>query len=357
MNSNVKIVVENISGTQLGEFTKARDISHTRFINSVGELVFRISKDDPKFSLLSGLKTHLSVYDEGTRVWRGVFDFYREDKNDFVIFASTFESLLDYYLVDPTAIGTSSVRTFTAKKIGTQIADVLFDEAVAKSNSLLSAFTQGTIQNPYEEGTTTEMVVNMEFNFETVFQAIAYCAAAGGADFEITFNKQFNFLRRKGSNKDNVVLYFRKGEISNLRDYQREVDYRRISNKLYAFGVGYGANYLKSSITDATSQSTYGLLEGSLGMPKVLVDQDTLDKAVADQIEVTKEPSEIVSPIVVPARIGLYDGWDLGDNIYIDIEDGQTDIYAQRRIVGVQVNYTNEKARSVYTYLDLPRDA
>lgn len=356
VNPDIKIVVENNSGTELGEFENAKDISLTRVLSSVGELVFTIPKEDPKFSLLSGLKSHLKVVRNGTVIWKGNYDFLRENLDSYVIFGSTYEALMDYYLVVPDAPSTSTVRKFTGKKIATEIIQVLFNEVTALSNSLLAfPFSMGTLENPYTPSTTTEMTVNMEFEYDTLLDVVQRGAYAGGADFEITTEKVLNFYRRKGANKPNIVLHLKDLEPSNIRDFQKDTDFRRIGNDIYAFGVGVGVNFLKANSADATSQSSYGLVQRNLGIPKNLVDQATLNKLVADQINLVKSPPSLTTPKVMPSGFDLFNGWDLGDNVYIDIDHGGTLVTEYQRVIGVQLAYANNGAESIFVYLDFVR--
>lgn len=355
VNPDIKIIVENNSGTELGEFENAKDISLTKVLSSVGELVFTIPKEDPKFSLLTGIKSHLKFVRNGTVIWKGNYDFLRETLDNYVIFGSTYEALMDNYLVAPDSPSTSTVRKFTTKKIGTEIVQVLFNEAKALTNSLLSGFSLGTIENPYTPSTTTEMTVNMEFEYDTLLDAIARGAYAGGADFEITTSKALNFYRRKGSNKPNITIHLKDLEPSNVRDFQKDTDFRRIGNDIYAFGVGLGVNFLKANKTDSTSQTTYGLMQKYLGVPKNLVDQATLNKLVEDQITLLKTPPAKTTPKIVSSGFDLFNGWDLGDNLYVDIDHGGTVVTEYQRVIGVQLAYANNGAESIFVYLDVVR--
>ena len=352
-NPTVKIVAETLAGVKICEFQNAKRKTFTKFLSSVGELVFDLKYDDVKFANLTGIKSVLKVYRNGTAIWAGNYDYLSESKNGYSVFASSFERLLSDYLVEPTVAATSTSRLFTSKKLGTEMAQVLFEEAKAKTDSNLSTFTVGTIENPYTPSTTTEMSESMEFDYNSTFEAIKSIAYAGKADFEITPAKVFNFYRRKGVDKPNIVFRLKGNEPSNITNYKREVDYRSIGNKIYAFGVGTKVNFLKSTQTDATSQTTYGLIERNLGIPKSLVDQEVLDKLTAERIKVTKNPTDILSPTVVirSGGIDLFDGWDLGDNARIIISRGLTSIDKYMRIIGVQVSYSDTGAENVYIYL------
>lgn len=352
VSPNIRIIVENESGVAQGEFQNARNITWTRFLSGVGELAFTLSRDDTKFSLLTPMKSHIKVVRDGTVVWKGVFDFFRESKNDYTIWASSYESLLDYYLVQPDAPSTSTVRSFAAKKLGTEIAQVLFAEAEALTDSLLEGFTVGTVENPYEDATVTELTADFDFDYDTLYEVIERLAQVGGADFEIDFNKQFNFYRSKGSAKPNIVFRLVDGEASNITEFRRDVDYRKIGNKLYTFGVGVRANFLKEIQSDATSQTSYGLMERNLGMPRNLVDQDTLTKITKDRLKLTKQPEELISPSIILSTIGLYDGWEIGDTITLVISVGATNISVSRRIIGVATSYSNSGAESVNVYME-----
>lgn len=355
----IRIVVEDIAGNRYGEFENAKDISVTDMLpitGLLGELVFTIPKDDAKFSLLTGMKSVLSFERNGTVIKKFVYDYFRETTDNYTIWGTSYESLLMRYLVAPTNSATSTVRSFAAKKLGTEIAQILFSEAVAKTSSLLASFTVGTVQNPYTPSTVTEMTSNFEFNYESTYDAILQVALTGGADFELTNSKVFNFYRNKGSDKANVVLHLRSEGPANILGYQRDVDFRKMGNKIYAFGVGVGVNFLRSIKEDSTSQTAYGLLEKNLGMPKSLVDQAALDKLVDDQIKLVKNPPETVEPKMLSNSLELLDGWDLGDNVKIDIVDGETTIDKYMRVLGYNLAYSNSGAESVYVYLGTKKE-
>lgn len=352
-NPKIQIIAEDLSGNRICEFHLAKRRTFTKFLSSVGELVFDLKFDDPKFALLTGVKTVLKVYRNGTAIWAGNYDYLVSDKSIHTIFASSFERLLDDYLVEPDAAATSTVRKFTDKKLGTEVAQIIFDEAKNKSGSNLSTFSLGTIENPYTPSTTSEMTADFEFDYNSDFDAIQLVALTGKADFEITPAKAFNFYRRKGADKPNVLFRLKDTEPSNIVNFKREVDFRPIGNKIYAFGVGTRVNFLKSSQTDSSSQTTYGLKEKNLGIPKTLVDQESLDKVTAEQIKVTKQPSDKLSPTLVVREggIDLFDGWDLGDNARILVDYGSTAVDKYMRIIGVQCSYADTGAENVYLYL------
>jgi len=351
LNPEIKIVAENAAGTELCEFKKASFISFTRFLSSVGELTFVIPRTDPNFVHLVGLKTHLKVFRDGVLVWKGIYDYLREDMYTYTVFASTYESLLDYYLINPTAAATSTSRAFTTKKLGTEIAQILFNEAVAKTNSLLSGFTLGTVENPYTPGTTTEMTASYSFDYDKLSYVIRSLAKSGGADWKMGFDKTFNFYRRLGSDKAAIVFHIKDGEPSNIVDFKRDQDFRKIGNSIFAFGVGVKVNFLKSVKTDATSQTTHGLMERNLGMPKDLIDQAALDKLVDDQIQVTKLPTSVVAPSLIIKNVGFLTGWDVGDNVVIDLNIGQTALTEYKRVLGINAYYSQSGAETVHVYL------
>lgn len=358
-NPVVKIVAETLAGVKLCEFESAKRRNFTRFLSSVGELVFDLKYDDAKFANLTGIKTVLKVYRNGTVVWAGNYDYLSANKNTNSIFGSSYERLLEDYLVEPDVAATSTLRAFTAKKLGTEIAQIIFNEAKAKANSNLATFTLGTIENPYEPATTNEMTKNMEFDYDNSLEAIRYTALAGQADFMIDPSaKTFNFYRRKGADRANIVFRLKGNEPSNIIDFKRDIDFRAVSNKILAFGVGTRVNFLKSTASDATSQTTYGLMERNLGIPKTLVDQGTLDKFTAEEIKRSKLPLDKLSPTVVVdgSGVGYLNGWDLGDNVRVIITHGQTSIDKYMRVIGVQVSYSDTGAENIYLYLQEKED-
>jgi hypothetical protein len=160
----------------------------------------------------------------------------------------------------------------------------------------------------------------------------------------------FNFYDRKGSNVSSFELYLDDKQPSNLMNFIGREDGRAVANKVYGFAAGVGVNYLKQVETDGTSSGTYGLLERAV----YFKDVDTsgaLSGKVADYLKTSKDLSKDFSG-KLSTNVAPLDGWDLGDNILVNISWGSVKYAAWRRIIGLKVTVADNNQESTDIFLD-----
>jgi hypothetical protein len=176
-------------------------------------------------------------------------------------------------------------------------------------------------------------------------------AQIGSCDWEILpADKRIEFYRRKGSDITSFELYLDDKQPSNLVNFVGREDGRSITNKVYGFAAGAGVNYLKSVQTDNASTGTYDLLEKAV----YFKDVDTsgaLSGKVADYLKTSKDPSKDFSG-KLSTNVAPLDGWDLGDNLKININWGSVSYSEWRRIIGLKVTIADNSEESVDLYLD-----
>jgi len=336
---------------EVGEVEQAKERVWTRLLSSWGEATFWLKYDDPKISLITVRSTRLKIVRDGTIVWYGEIDYRQPTQDGITYIASTLEELLRYYLVAPDNEASGSARLFTDKAPGTEIVQVLYGEATGKTGSKLSGVATGTIENPTGETSATTFT----FDYQDTYTAIQTMAAIGSCDWEIIPSANtFNFYRRKGGNVTDFELYLDDKQPSNLVNFLGREDGRYIANKIYGFAAGVGVNYLKDVQSSSASTGDYGLLERGV----YFKDVDTsgaLSGKVADYLKTSKEPSKDFSG-KLSTKVEPFDGWDLGDNIKININWGSVSYSEWRRIVGLRVDVAENGEETTNLYLDSTKE-
>jgi len=337
----------------IGELEQAKNRVWTRFLSDWGEASFWLKYNDPKISLITVRYTCLKIIRNGVTVWLGEID-YREPTQDGITYiASSIEELLRHYLVYPDNETSGSARTFTNKAPGTEIVQVLYGEAKNRDYSqlILNETLTGTIENP--TGATSS--VTYTFDYQDTFTAIQTMATIGSCDWEISPSaRTFNFYRHKGSDITDFELYLDDKQPSNLVNFVGKEDGRTLANKVYGFAAGVGVNYLKNVQTDNTSTGSYGLLEQAT----YFKDVDTsgaLSGKVADYLKTSKDPSKDFSG-KLSTNVEPFSGWDLGDNILVNISWGSVSYAEWRRVVGLKVSIADNGEESTDLFLNVTKE-
>lgn len=349
--TDYKFILCDQSDNEIGEVEQAKNRVWSRVLSDWGEASFWLKYDDPKIPLITVRSTRLKITRNGTTPWYGEIDYRQPNEEGITYIASTLEELLRYYLVAPDNEASGSARKFTDKAPGTEIVQVLYEEATGRAGSKLSGVAIGTIENPTGETSATTFT----FDYQDAYTATQTMAMIGSCDWEIIPSAMtFNFYRRKGSNITDFELYLDDQQPSNLVNFLGKEDGRNIANKVYGFAAGVGVNYLKEVQTNDSSTGTYGLLERGV----YFKDVDTsgaLSGKVADYLKTSRDPSKDFSG-KLSTSVEPFDGWSLGDNIKINISWGSVNYSEWRRIVGVMVNIAENGEESTNLYLDTTKE-
>lgn len=333
--------------SEIGIVEQAKNRVWTRFLSDWGEASFWLKYNDPKVSLITVRSTRLKITRNGITDWYGEIDYRQPSQDGITYIASTLEELLRYYLVAPDNEASGSARLFTDKAPGTEIVQVLYGEATGKVGSKISGVATGIIEDP----TGATSATTFTFDYQNTYTAIQTMAAIGSCDWEIIPSAMtFNFYRRKGSDVSDFELYLDEQQPSNLVNFLGKEDGRSMANKVYGFAAGVGVNYLKEVQTNDTSTGNYGLLERGV----YFKDVDTsgaLSGKVADYLKTSKDPSKDFSG-KLSTKVTPLDGWDLGDNIKININWGSVAYSEWRRIIGLRVDIADNGEESTNLYLD-----
>ena len=207
------IVLKDKSGANSYEFEKATDIAWEWYENEVGRCRFKVPYNDVKLSATSipdNAFSEILIYSDGVFQWQGFIAYIQDNKYGVTVYGLTFLEFLKWYRVGYNT-------AYTTKKIGSEIISPIYDIIVAYTNDIFGErITKGTIQNPYDTGSSSaEKTITKTVFDEDFFTLLKDLAGASRADspsgawkqdsvFEITFSATaptFNFFRDVGTDK------------------------------------------------------------------------------------------------------------------------------------------------------------
>lgn len=330
----------------LGELPTARARTWSRFLSNPGECLFHISQDDPRAADITVGTTHVRISRDGTNIWEGLIDGKLEQAYNITYRASTYERRLAKCL-------TTSPQSFTDKKIGTQIVKVLWDAAQTAGNSFFSGFSDGTFEDPEDGGVDRTITIRMDYEpLLSVFQKLSEIGKAdneGDCDFNFSIPRTFNFWKDLGSDQADVS-YIYPGQII---DYAFVTDTSQMANKVIGYGISHLGAVSNNTQTDATSQTTYKLMEEA-AIFRDISESNPLQAKTEAWLKLKKDPGEALS-IVLSNDVAPFDGYSLGDSIKLKIDNGGTDIDTFYRVIGISVAIGDTNEESVTLYLNRQR--
>ncbi len=354
------VVVKDSAGTNSYEFRGISDIQWEWYENEVGRCVFKIPHNDPSLSATSvplNAFSEILIYRNGSLVWQGFIAYLLDNVDGTVVYGLTFLETLKWYRV-----GYNTV--YTAKKIGSEFLSPIYDIITGYSGDFLSAkITKGTIENPYQTGTSTDKVVTKTVFDEDYFTLLQDMVGYSRADspsgawkqdtvFNISFSETaptFSFLRDVGSNQADVIYELN----SEIVDFSYGTDFRFVKNDVKGFGIQAGPVVLTSNQTDATSITNHFLRQYSPYFGSV-TDQVQLDEKSKDVLKDFKDPSRNFS-ITLASGLSPFGGYSMGDGIKVRINRGRITVDEYFRVIGMEVSLENKGVELVKPILQRQR--
>lgn len=341
--ANYMVVVKDQNGN-LYEFEKATDLAWEWYENDVGRCRFHIPYNDVKLTTTSipqNAFSEIRIYRNGTMVWQGFIAFVRDTKDGTIVWGLTYLECLKWYTQNLT--DSADIGPF---QIGAEIIDTFYEGALVYTNNILAAkITKGTIENPYDTGTSTAKTISRSFYNDRFFDICQEMVAVSRADspsgawkqdtvFEITFSTTptFNFWRDVGTDKSNVIFELD----SEIVNFAFDVDMRELRNNIQGFAVGEGPVVLQSSQTDTTSRTTY-YNRSFFPFYGDVTNQVELDERVKNDLTELKDPTKNIS-IQLASNITPFDGYSMGDAIKVRINRGRVSVDEFYRVIGMEVN-------------------
>jgi len=326
----------------LHEFEKAGEIIWERKENAVGRCQFLLPYTDAKLiATLGGGKDEIRIYRDDVLVWQGLLAIPLDTKEGTHFFGFDFLECLKWNIVGFDV-------NYAAKKIGSEIISPIWDAQDAKGNCALGdLITKGTIQDPYQTGTSTPKTITKRVYNETFFTLLQYLIALSRADspsgawtqntvMEITRSESsptFNFSRDVGSDKPEVRFELD----SEVVDFEFLKDFRYIFNKIIGYGVDENPKTFTDTKQDATSQAACYLREISPYW-RLATATSSLEEKVKDFLKKMKDPQKTVLVKLAEGSVP-FNGYSMGDNIHLIIPRGRVSIDEFYRVIGMRVRY------------------
>jgi len=329
------------------EFNQATDFEYDSYENDVGRCKFSVPWNDPKINLAlvdDAKFIQILIYRDNVLVWQGFVACVQDDLIKTTVYGL---SLMECLKWDRVGFNV----TYTGKKIGSELLSPIWDLSDAKANSILGdIIKKGTIENPYDTGTTDEKLVTktvMDEDYFTLCQtmmAIARSNSPSGAweqntVFAISLDEAsptFSFLRNVGANKPQVIFELN----SEIASFTHTRDYRFIRNDVKGLAVVTGPKVLTSTQTDGDSQGIYYLRQLGTVFDQ-LTSQGDLDEVTKDTLAESKEPTDDWYVSFV-AGLAPFSGYVMGDNVKVRINHGRNVLDDFFRVTGMEVIVNNQ---------------
>jgi len=339
-----KIILKLADGKEY-EFEKFTNLQWERYENIPDRCKFNLPYNDQKLSLISNDEQFIQIfiYRKTTLVWQGFVAYIEDSEKQTVIYGLGLLECLKWYRV-------GYDTEYKDKKIGSEIISPIWNAIATRTGAILgSVITKGTIEDPYQTGTSTAKIITrtvFDEDFFTLCQEMIYLSRADSPSgsweqnsvMEVTLSKTaptFNFIRNRGVNKTQVIFELD----SEIAGFTQTKDFRFIRNDVKGFAVVEGPEILNKTEVDATSKTSYYLREISQLIPRA-TSQSELDEATKDELAEKKDPKKNFY-ITFASGLKPFDGYSMGDNVRVKIDRGRTKVDEFFRVVGMEVRVEN----------------
>lgn len=346
--SGVRVEFEQFSGLRWEDYE-----------NNVGRCVFGVPHNDPKLALITNTDQFIQIYiyRNSSLVWQGFVAFVSDDKNKTEFYGLSLLETLKWYRV---GYNTS----YSSKKIGSEVISPVWDAIAGRSGAALgSLITKGSIENPYDTGTSNEKTVStttFDEDFFTLCQqmiAVSNSDSPSGAWVQETVMAislsdtapTFSFLRNVGTDKTELVFELD----SEISDFLFTKDLRYIRNDVKGLAILTGPKTDTNTQTDSTSQTAYYLREISL-MFDVTSTTAELTQKVKNYLKDAKDP-EANWYLSFTSNQAPYNGYVMGDNLLVRINRGRVNLNSYFRVVGMEVTVTDQGVELTHPILQQKR--
>lgn len=341
------------------EFEEWTDLEWNDYENQPGRCRFSVPNTDPKLALLTDTNKFIQIliYRNSVLIWQGFVAFTSDDINKTDFYGLSFLECLKWYRVGYNT-------NYSGKKIGSEIISPIWDAIDARSGAILGdIIKKGTIEDPYDTGTTTAKTITrtvFDEDFFTLCQELIALSRADSPDgswvqetvMAVSLSETaptFSFSRNVGSDKTTLV-YELDSEIS---DFIYTKDYRFIRNDVKGMAIVSGPEIINDTQTDSTSQSAYYLREIST-VYEGISDTSELSEKVKNDLKDLKDPEDNWY-LSFTSNIAPYSGYVMGDNLLVRINRGRVNLNSYFRVIGMEVSIQNGGAEITHPILQEKR--
>jgi len=352
-------------------------LRYSRELSDYGQCVFRVSTKDPIFSqygdILQPHQYHVRIKRGTTTVWQGaIVDNPVRNKNYIEVKAYEYLFYLSKVLIRRDADNPNTdddENNFKVFNSGTMAAAVttVFNNAKEDitTNHILSSATIGTIENPdYPDNFTTaagaqltgawsfSSDVAVQFDYHSALYVLKSFGIYASADFELTPDLVFNFKKLIG-NRIRGITFTYDTIGTNITDYNFPRLGERMANDIVGIATDDRGNVLHAIKTDSNSINTIGRLQDAQAFTDVK-NKNLLESRLANQIKLTVDPDESPITIVLDEHAYPLGQFNLGDMLWVRVNDHVISYNKERRVVGWTVNLHNTGKEITYVQTNRP---
>lgn len=333
MSGEYTFKVADIAGNMLAELPLGNPV-WTFALNAEGSATFTLPIHDPKAdpNLLSVGDRDLYIYADGDLKWAGrIWNIEASTSNNEIRC-----SALGWFSIFKRRFVTANRSYDNEEQF--DIAWDLIDHSQDK--------TGGDVGIVNGSGSPSGVLRDRKFfgyELSNIHdEIVAMTELQDGFDFEITPEKQFiAYYPMKG---DDVDFPLELGK--NVATIATQEDALDLANSVYAVGAGDGDATCIANAIDATSRTTYGLLEAVESFTEIK-QFTTLQSRANSQLKVLKHPR--ITPniyIVLGADQDYYD-YVVGDRVHVKADYGYLQIDDDYRIITMTYQLTNDGREAV----------
>lgn len=342
------------------EFDKAINRAWERYENEVGRCRFTIPYNDTKLtasSVPTNKFARLFIYRNNSLIWNGFIAYVVDTKDGTDVYGLSWHEVFKWY-------GIGYNTTYTTQNIGSGIISPIYDILVARADDIFAAFlTKGTIEDPYQTGTSTAKTITRTVFNETFFQLLQDMVAVSTSDspsgawvqntvWDISLSAAtptFSFTRNVGADKSDVLFELD----SEIVDFNFQTDLRSISNDITGYAIQEGPKVITSNQADSTSKTNYYRRELYPYFGTVTSSTELSEKA-KHSLKTLKDVQRYIN-LRFAAGLTPFDGYVMGDNVKVRINRGRVSLDEFFRVVGMEVQIDNNNAETVTPVLQRKR--
>lgn len=357
-------------------------LRYSRELSDYGKCKFRVSTKDPIFNeigdILEPHAYHVRIRRGEEVVWQGaIVDNTERNRNFVEVEAAEYLFYLDKILIrrdkdkPDTDEDESNFRLFNSGTLASAVQTVVTQaKEDLGANHPLANLSIGTIENPdfpnnfvKADGTPltggwtfSDDNIALQFDYHSALYTLKAFGIYSGADFEVTKDLQFNFKKLLGKRITGITFSYRTVG-GNIVDYNIPRYGQRMANHIVGIAADDEGKVLHDLTAgrDDTSIKRYGLMQE----PRAFSDvkhRNALAARLKEESRLVASPEESPVNIVLNEKaypIGIY---DVGDIVWIDVQDNVISYKKERRIVGISVNLHNTGREMVTIQTNKPDD-
>lgn len=333
---------------KLGEIWDFRNVGWSRYDRLPGKAFATLYQDSPHLTKFSPLLTHVRLWrvatSGNTELYNGKYIDYDSTGDDVIL------TFFDY--IAEFAVSRAGYRTlYPTKKLGTEIAQVEVDAAIAATFSPLGFITRGTVEDPVGQDGVTVITTNSEFGLLDqprlqLLYDLSEMARANTTN-HVTFSISrtapftFTFLKNAGTARD-IGLTLN----GSVTDYDYLPNWSRYRNDIATLGTTVGGGSTEIVETDETAAAArsrrqdVATIKTLLGIVGSAVESDQQVAATSRILTIATKRTPALSIRLSRGTLEPFSGWDICDTTPVEIVNGVDSLTTSQRIVGVRGLYT-----------------